>query len=117
MFKKISVAFLFCLASTIANAQQFEVQRTLQCSTLDALIKVLEKFGETPIWSGKNSAGLVTIITVNPTTKTWTYSMSDGKQACILDSGDGYNIEKQSRQSESVPKQKQNQKLVDIQHK
>jgi hypothetical protein len=92
MCKSKYVAFLFCLTSTIANAQSFEIDRKLHCDKVDNIVKILKEFGEIPIWQGRNNQGLTNIVTINTTTNTWTIIVTDGDKACVMDDGEGYGL-------------------------
>jgi hypothetical protein len=100
MFKVKIVAFLFCLTSTIANAETFQINRAIVCDKIEEVAKLIKKYGEKPIWQGKNIQGLQTVLTLNGQTKTWSLILTDGEIACILDAGLDFSIEK----STSTPK-------------
>lgn len=94
------VAFLFCLVSTIANAEPFRINRPAVCEDATVVLKeLMEKFGEQPIWQGKTEQGLLGLILANPDSKTWSYVVTDGQKACLVDSGDAYT----GQQSETKP--------------
>ena len=118
MIKKILVAFLFCLASTIANANAFKVNRELECNTLSEIAKILNEFDEKYVWQGKNSQKLQTMLVVNTKSQTWTLVMTDGQLACVLDSGEGFLLpgqsEKKSEVKPQADKKKDSKNLVDI---
>lgn len=92
MFTLKNVAFLFCLASTIANAQPFQVTRQLQCDKASEVFKIIPDFKEMPVWQGRNDKGLMSILTLNPETKTWSIIITDGEKACLVDSGEDFMI-------------------------
>lgn len=92
MCYKRYVAFLFCLVSTIANAQVFEVIRPLKCDNASEVFKLLPQFGEIPVWQGRNENGLINILTLNPQTQTWSLIVTDGQKACLVDSGTGFMV-------------------------
>ena len=88
---KLCVAFLFCLISTIANAEPFKISRPALCEKANTVLKELtEKFGEKPVWQGKNNQGLFTLILLNPNSETWSVIITDGEFACVIDSGTRY---------------------------
>lgn len=106
---KLYVAFLFCLISTIANAEPFKVDRALVCDKVTEVFKVIPNYGEQPVWQGKTNKGLHTLLTLNTQTQTWTLIITDGEFACILDEGKGFKVEKENPQ----PRVEKN-KLTDI---
>lgn len=92
MLKVKYVAFLFCLVSTIANAEPFKINRPAVCEDATVVLKeLIEKFGEQPVWQGKTEQGLYGMILANPDSKSWSYIITDGKKACLVDSGTGYS--------------------------
>lgn len=101
MCKAKYVAFLFCLTSTIANAEPFEINRKLQCDTADNIVKILNDFGEKPVWQGKNTNGLLSLLTINPNTKTWSLVITDGDKACLVDAGEGFGMRQNSTSNSS----------------
>lgn len=61
------------------------------CEKANIVLKELgEKYGEKPVWQGKNSQGLFTVLMLNPASETWTVVITDGDLACVLDSGTGF---------------------------
>lgn len=98
MINRIFVAFLFCLASTIANAEVYKVNRTIPCDKATEVFTLLPKYEESSVWQGKNSNNLITLLTINPKTGTWSLIITDGNQACLLDTGKGYAVQ-------SIPEQ------------
>ncbi len=94
MFKVKIVAFLFCLTSTIANAETFQINRAIVCDKIEEVAKLIRKYGEKPVWQGKNNQGLQTVLTLNDQTKTWSLILTDGELACILDAGPNFTIER-----------------------
>lgn len=82
------VAFLFCLSSTIANAQPKELQKPVLCDSLQNVITAVSKqFGEKPMWAGKDKATQY-VITLNEQTKSWSFIQFDETMACILGTGE-----------------------------
>ena len=114
MFKTKCVAFLFCLISTIANAEPFKVTRQALCEKANIVLKELvEKFGEKPVWQGKNNQGLFTLILLNPSSETWSVIITDSEFACVIDFGTGY-FGQQPEPKPQVEKNKESSKLTDI---
>lgn len=116
MLKIKCVAFLFCLISTIVNAEPFEINRKLICETTDIVLKTLEReFGEKPVWQGKNNQELNTFLLANTKTESWSIVISDGKNACVLDGGKGYsNPNARAMPKPQVEKNKDSSKLTTI---
>jgi hypothetical protein len=95
MKKLAALAFLFCLTSTIANAQVFESKKPITCGNVKFMVKTLvgEDINEHPIWVGTTDETKTrTVIFVNNTTQSWTIMQMDNKLACILGVGEGYSI-------------------------
>lgn len=116
MLKVKCVAFLFCLISTIVNAEPFKINRTLICEKADIVLKTLEReFGEKPVWQGKNIQELNTLLVVNTKTESWSIVITDGENACVLDSGKSYsNPNARPTPKPQVEKGKEPKKLTDI---
>lgn len=92
MKKIINVAFLFCLSSTIVNAQPRELQKPVLCDTLENVIAAVAKeFKEKPMWAGKDKATQY-VITLNEKTKTWSFIQFDETMACILGTGESGHL-------------------------
>lgn len=117
MFKVKCVAFLFCLISTIANAEPFNVNRAMICDKVSEVFKILVKYNEKVIWQGKNDSELTTMLTLNSTTQTWSLIVSDKEFACLLDSGQGFSVAGPSSAPSPKPqsdKKQDSKNLVDI---
>jgi len=105
MFNKTAVAFLFCLTSTIANAQNkdsaFETQKPVVCDTTKKVLSVLmEKHGEMPAWAGTDSStNTQYVLLVNPKSKTWTMVQFNPEIACVLGLGDKSILADQNKNS------------------
>jgi len=94
--KRLAVAFLFCLTSTIANAQigpQFRnIPKPVLCGPLDILFKGLadEEVNEKPIWIGQaEDKKSEFAVFVNPKTGAFTMVQFGKEWGCIL--GIGYS--------------------------
>lgn len=89
MKKAILVAFLFCLNSSIVNAEGFVAQIPVVCTTLKELIDTLKtKHEELPIMLGEDSSNNTKYgMFFNGQTKTWTFIQFDKEDACILGFG------------------------------
>ena len=66
--RKIAMAFLFCLLSPIANAQEIiDLQKPLKCSKPEAVMNYFrDNFKEMPMWVGKTNTN--TYVRVDGTT-------------------------------------------------
>lgn len=85
----VTMAFLFCLASSIANAAPFSSEKTIFCDDQKTILdSLVNKFEERVQWIGKDlQDGTAYILTVNAKDGTWTYLQSNGKVACVLGVG------------------------------
>lgn len=83
----ILVASVFCLTSSIADAQVQSTKPVL-CFQPEKLIKELTDLGEQPIWFGValDNKSYYTL-TVNDRTNEWTLLQFDDKNACIIGLG------------------------------
>lgn len=88
---KITMAFLFCLTSSIANAQQvIELVKPLKCGDAQfVMTHFTTEYGESPIWVGKSETGTHITLLMNKEKKTWTMLEYDAKFACVLGTGKG----------------------------
>lgn len=89
---KLAVAFLFCLISTIAYAEPFEVKKTLICDKTATILNGLQngQYKESPSWAGMASREDSSyVIMSNESTGTWTIVQFNAETACIL--GEGKN--------------------------
>lgn len=88
---KIVVAFLFCLISSIVNAQAFESQKPVLCDNTQKLISALgEHWKEVPIWTAKDASNDSRYsLFVNQKTGSWTLLQLTPTIACIIGVGDG----------------------------
>ena len=84
------MAFLFCLTSSIANAQEvIELNKPVKCGDAQWVMNhFTSEYSEKPVWVGKdaNSNSYVTLL-VNRETRSWTLLQYDGKMACVLSVG------------------------------
>jgi hypothetical protein len=90
MRELLIVAFLFCLTSSIANAQEvIELNKPVKCGDAQWVMNHFTgEYGEKPVWVGKdaNSNSYVTLL-INRETRSWTLLQYDGKMACVLSVG------------------------------
>jgi len=84
------MAFLFCLASSIANAQPFQIEKQLLCDKTEQVFSALkEKFQEEPVWLGDdlgNDSKYALFVSI--TKGTWTLLQFTPEVSCILGVGD-----------------------------
>ena len=87
--RMLALAFLFCLTSSIANAQPaVQVDKTVTCSTLKNVVEQLSGiYKEEPNWTGV-SAYSKYIMFVNPNTQAWTLVEYNDTVACIIGTGE-----------------------------
>jgi hypothetical protein len=88
--RKLVMAFLFCLTSSIANAQQIvDLVKQLKCSDAQSVMSYFSvNFQEAPLWVGKTNTGTHITLLVNKETRTWTMIEYDASMACVLGAGD-----------------------------
>jgi len=84
---------LLLLASISALAEPMKANKTVLCDKAESVISALtdSDYREKPIWIGKspnNNFGLL----INDKTGTWTLIEFDNKIACVLGSGETYQI-------------------------
>jgi hypothetical protein len=84
------MAFLFCLTSSIANAQEvIELNKPVKCGDAQWVMDHFTgEYGERPVWAGKdgNSSSYITLL-INKETRSWTILQYDSKMACVLGVG------------------------------
>jgi len=87
--RTLLVAFLFCLASSIANAQEvIELTKPMKCGNAEYVMTHFStEYGEKPLWVGKEISGSHITLLVNKEKKTWTLIQYDSKLACVLGAG------------------------------
>lgn len=88
--KNAAMAFLFCLTSTIANAQEIvDLVKPLKCSDAQSVMSYfIDNFKETPLWVGKTTTNTHITLLVNRETRTWTMVEYDARMACVLGAGE-----------------------------
>jgi hypothetical protein len=88
---KLKMAFLFCLASSIANAAPIERRKVVMCDKVETVFRtVFEEFEEEPVWYAKDiPTPTQYIITASVKNDTWTLIQFDDTQACVLGVGTG----------------------------
>ena len=92
--KKSLMVFLFCLTSSIANAQsntEFkEFNKTILCGPFETLLKNLkdDDIAEMPIWAGNDeSQKSQWALFVNRKTRTFTVVQFTDSVACVIGTG------------------------------
>lgn len=84
------MAFLFCLTSSIANAQSFQTTKPVICDKPQVILKALiEVYNEKPMWTAKdgNNDSRYSLF-VNEETKDWTLVQMTANIACIIGVGE-----------------------------
>ena len=87
---KIAMAFLFCLISSIAHAQEIiDLQKPLKCSDAQVVMNYfVDTHKETPVWVGKSVHNTHITLLMNRETRSWTVIEYDTRLACVLGAGE-----------------------------
>ena len=88
--RRLTMAFLFCLTGSIANAQpSVQLNKPVTCNTFNIVTEELSKtYKEEPNWTG-NGTYTKYIMFVDPKTQSWTLvEYSDNGIACIIGTGE-----------------------------
>ena len=88
--RSTTMAFLFCLISSIAHAQEIiDLQKSLKCSDAQVVMNYfVDTHKETPVWVGKSVHNTHITLLVNKETRSWTMIEYDTKIACVLGAGE-----------------------------
>ena len=88
--RNTTMAFLFCLISSIAHAQEIiDLQKSLKCSDAQVVMNYfVDTHKETPVWVGKSVHNTHITLMMNKETRSWTMTESDTKIACVLGAGE-----------------------------
>lgn len=88
--RNTTMAFLFCLISSIAHAQQIiDLQKPLKCSDAQVVMNYfVDIHKETPVWVGKSVHDTHITLLMNPATRSWTMIEYGDKIACVLGAGE-----------------------------
>jgi len=88
--KKLSVALLFCLISSIAHAQEIiDLTKLMKCSDAQIVMNYfVDTHKETPVWVGKSVHNTHITLLVNKETRSWTMIEYDTRLACVLGAGE-----------------------------
>ena len=83
------MAFLFCLISSIAHAQQIiDLNKAMKCSDAQIVMNYfVDTHKETPVWVGKSVHNTHVTLLMNNETRSWTMIEYDDKIACVLGAG------------------------------
>ncbi len=87
--RKLAMAFLFCLTSSIANAQAFQYMHPTLCDKLETVLEsITQKFGEKPTWAGQDiQDGSGFMLFENAKENSWTLIKYNKQFACVLGVG------------------------------
>ena len=87
---KTAMAFLFCLTSSIANAQEIiDLTKPLKCSDAQTVMNYfLDTHKEQPVWVGKTVHNTHITLLTNKETRSWTMIEYDSTIACVLGAGE-----------------------------
>jgi hypothetical protein len=88
--KKLMMAFLFCLAGSIAHAQEvIDLTKQMKCGKAEVVINhFTQKYNEMPLWVGKSNTGTHITLLVNKEKRSWTMIEYDDSIACVLGAGE-----------------------------
>lgn len=80
------------LLPAVAIAQPVTVDKSVVCDKVEAVIEVLtKKYDEQPVWFGTAKDSKVGVL-VNPKTSSWTVVQFNDKLACVLETGEGFQL-------------------------
>lgn len=87
--RTLLMAFLFCLTSSIVNAQSVEVKKTVVCDNTQAVIKsLMEQYKEKPMWVARNPLEDARYaLFINSEKGTWTLLQMNTEIACVIGVG------------------------------
>lgn len=88
--RKLAMAFLFCLISPIANAQEIiDLTKPMKCSDAESVMNYFSnEHKEKPVWVGKTLNGSHITLLVNKEKHTWTMIEYDSRFGCVLGAGE-----------------------------
>jgi len=88
--RNTTMAFLFCLISSIAHAQEIiDLNKLMKCSDPQKVMNYfVDKHKETPVWVGKTVHNSHITLLTNPATGSWTMIEYDDRLACVLGAGE-----------------------------
>lgn len=88
--RNTAMAFLFCLISPIANAQEIiDLTKSIKCSDAQTVMNYfLSTHNEIPVWVGRTVHNTHMTLLANQETRSWTMIEYDSKLACVLGAGE-----------------------------
>jgi len=88
--RTMTMVFLFCLISSIANAESFVARKPIVCDETKTVIRSLtETFKEKPMWTAKDVQDDSRYsLFVNEKTGAWTLVQMTPDYACVLGVGE-----------------------------
>jgi hypothetical protein len=89
MRKFLSMVFLFCLTSSIANAEAFQTNKPVICDSFGEVISFLtNEYKEKLTWMGKDlNSDTGYALLINEEKETWTFIQYNKETACVLGVG------------------------------
>ena len=96
----VILVFLFCLLSTIANAEQYQSRKVIICDKAEIIFeKLASDFEEYPIWGGKDATDpSLYALTVNKSNGSWTLVQFFKDVACVI----GVGVDSQMMLKETI---------------
>ena len=97
--QKLIMAFLFCLTSSIAGAQEIiDLTKPMKCSDAQSVMNYfVDIHKETPVWVGKSVHNTQVTLLMNKETRSWTMIEYDASIACVLGAGENKSGSNPSR--------------------
>lgn len=88
--RSTAMAFLFCLISPIANAQEIiNLNKQMKCSDVQSVMNYFQStHNEVPVWVGKTVHGTHITLLANKEKRSWTMVEYDSRLACVLGAGE-----------------------------
>jgi hypothetical protein len=88
--RNTTMAFLFCLISSIAHAQEIvDLNKAMKCSEPQKVMNYfVDTHKETPVWVGKTVHNSHITLLMNRETRSWTMIEYDDRLACVLGAGE-----------------------------
>ena len=87
--------FLISLVCLTVVAQPMTTKKEVYCDRTDKLLLILhgEDYEELPIWYGKGDGKAPNYsLLVNQKTKAWTIIQFNNETACVIGTGEGFNL-------------------------
>lgn len=90
--KKFALIAAMLVTPVLADDSVVELNKTVQCAKTDFVFDTLRnKYHEFPIWGGAKENSHY-VLTVNPSTSTWSLVNFNDEVACLIDAGVGFRI-------------------------